>query len=105
MTIQFTRTIDAIKIDENIRVCIKRVKGRVRGELTMAKLLSEPERRANPSNHCVPVFDVFESTEPGFSLLVMPFLLGMNEPPFAFVDEVLDFVQQTLEVGSTHLHY
>ena len=35
--------------------------------------------------------------------MVMPYLLELDDPPFSFVDEVLDFIQQTLEVRPSEL--
>ena len=50
--------------------------------------------------HSVPLYEIIRgSTADVMSdILVMPFLRPFNNPPFVFVDEVVDFVRQTLEV-------
>ena len=50
-------------------------------------------------NHCVPIYDYFiDDEEPFVGFLVMPLLRRFNDPPFYYVDEVMDFIKQTLEV-------
>lgn len=64
-------------------------------------MLSTPERLEDPMNHCVPIYDYFLDTRDsdGGSFIVMPLLRAFNEPPFVYVDEVVDFVHQTLEAS------
>lgn len=53
----------------------------------------------DPRNHCVPILDHFpDDKEPYTEFIVMPFLRPFNDPPFCYVDEVIDFVRQSLEV-------
>lgn len=99
--LQDTRVLDAIKLDDNTRISIKRVASGKRNELEMAKFLSKPEMRDDPANHCVPIIDCFDSTDEGFKLLIMPYLHKFDRVPFLFVDEALDFVQQTMEVSTS----
>jgi serine/threonine protein kinase len=76
---------------------------KVRGfghEAHMLSRFSEPETRDHPHNHCVPILDFFPSKDSNISLLVMPYLCRFNVPPLESVDEVVDFMQQTLEVRS-----
>lgn len=55
-------------------------------------------------NHCVSIQEVFaDDTEPGTEFLVMPQLRCCTDPSFATMEEVLDFVHQTLEVRGTDL--
>ena len=57
----------------------------------------------DPANHSVPILDTFEdSVNKSISYLVMPFLRLTDSPPFAVVEEVLDFVDQILEVRLGH---
>jgi len=58
--------------------------------------------RANPSNHAVPLLDLIVGNDE-YDFIVMPVLRFFNDPPFVFVEEVLDFIQQTLE-GLVFLH-
>ena len=68
-------------------------------ELRIARFLSQPELQAQAGNHAVPVLDVFQDKLiPGQSLVVMPLLRKFDDPPFKFVSEVMDFVDQMLEV-------
>lgn len=85
--------------DDGLRVAIKRVK-RKTDEVEIAKFLSSPTLRCHPLNHCVPILDVFhDPVNPGRTYIVMPLLRPFDDPTFAHVSEVVDFVGQTLEVG------
>ncbi len=77
-------------------VVLKRV-AKGSSESDIARHLSLPERRSNPRNHAVPVLD-FLTGEGQYEFLVMPLLRPFHHPPFVFVDEVTDFIRQTLEV-------
>lgn len=44
-----------------------------------------------------------DNLEPGTEFLVMPQLRCCTDPSFATIEEVLDFVHQTLEVCHTDL--
>lgn len=69
-------------------------------EVPIASLLSTPELLQDPTNHCVPIFDVLDDPlEPTKALLVMPYLRPFDDPEFRTIGEVVDFVSQTLEVG------
>lgn len=90
--------IDAIR-DDGRRVAIKRVE-HARDEVDIAKFLSSPALRQDPSNHCVPILDVFsDPIKPDRTYLVMPNLRPFNTPEFNFFGEVIEFMSQTLEVG------
>ena len=68
-------------------------------ESNIACMFSFEEKVDDPQNHCVPVWDVFASpTEAHLLFLVMPLLRAFNDPPFAAVEEVVDFVDQILQV-------
>ena len=63
-------------------------------------MLSTPERLRDPMNHAVPILDYFIDDENlSQAFMVMPLLRDCNSPPFFFVEEVIDFVQQSLEVS------
>ena len=62
-------------------------------------MLAPEESRPDPKNHCVPVITVIDDPEDDTkSYLVMPFLRPADDPPFDFVKEIVDFVDQILEV-------
>jgi len=92
-----------VRIRDNRDVFIKRVpKSSTEG--TTIAYLSRPTLRAESSNHTVPLLDIIEGNDE-YDFLVMPLLRFFDDPPFRvmFVDEVLDFVQQSLE-GLVFLH-
>ena len=99
MFIQNDTVIDAVDIRNDTTVAIKRIDARSR-ELGIMQLLSSEERRANPSNHCVPLLNHFYDDEEGAIYLVLPLLRAFDDPPFQLVEEVVEFVRQTLEVST-----
>ena len=57
------------------------------------------EKRSD-RNHCVPILDVFQDPlEPDMALLVMPLLRRFNDPEFGTINEVMDFVRQSIDVN------
>ncbi|KAL7284778.1 hypothetical protein ACG7TL_002085 [Trametes sanguinea] len=55
-------------------------------------------------NHCVPIREILpDPYEPDFALMVMPYLRPCNNPEFATVGDVIEFVDQTLE-GLVFMH-
>ncbi|KLO08634.1 hypothetical protein SCHPADRAFT_944281 [Schizopora paradoxa] len=95
------KTIDAVRLSDNKEVFIKRVE-KASSEVDINIYLNNPSLRSDPSNHAVPVLDILIGNDT-YDFLVMPVLRFFNDPPFVFVDEVLDFIQQTLE-GLVFLH-
>lgn len=84
-------------------MCIKRV-GRNDEESRIAQMLSTKELRADPRNHCVPIIEVIEDpNDDSISYVVMPLLRNADSPPFQYVKEIVDFVDQVLEVGLSAL--
>lgn len=93
---KFTNTIDAVRIQDNSSVFIKRIdKGSTEAEINIH--LSNPALRSNPSNHAAPCLDYIYGND-AHDFIVMPILRHFDDPPFVYVDEVTDFIQQTLEV-------
>ncbi|TDL15597.1 hypothetical protein BD410DRAFT_902496 [Rickenella mellea] len=73
-------------------------------ELAIAQFLTKPERMLDPRNHCVPILDHFaDDDDPFVHFIAMPVLRKFNNPPFYNVDEVLNFIEQTLE-GISFMH-
>ncbi|CDO69426.1 hypothetical protein BN946_scf184791.g21 [Trametes cinnabarina] len=55
-------------------------------------------------NHCVPVHEILtDPYDPQLALMVMPYLRPCNNPEFATVGDVVEFVDQTLE-GLVFMH-
>ncbi|KII93068.1 hypothetical protein PLICRDRAFT_378477 [Plicaturopsis crispa FD-325 SS-3] len=99
---QWDNLMDATR-DNGLRVAIKRVE-RKSNEVEIAKFLSSPTMRRQPLNHCVPILDIFsDPLEPEKTLIVMPLLRPFDDPQFAYIGEVVDFVGQTLD-GLMFMH-
>ena len=78
---------------------IKKV-GRNDKESRIAQMLSTTELREDPRNHSVPIIEVIDDPDnDSISYMVMPLLRNASDPPFQFVKEIIDFVNQVLEVG------
>ena len=69
-------------------------------ESRIAQMLSTAELREDPRNHCVPIIEIFDDPDnDSISYMVMPLLRNASDPPFQYVKEIIDFVDQVLEVG------
>lgn len=69
-------------------------------ESEIVKLFSTQALRDCPDNHCVQILDVFQDdVNPAISYIVMPFLRLMDDPPFQYVDDVVDLTDQLLQVS------
>lgn len=79
-------------------ICLKRVEKRHANEIPITQFLSEPQLRADPYNHSVPFLDALLDFDDKYHILVIPFLRPYNDPPFLYVEEVVEFVRQTLQV-------
>ncbi len=70
-------------------------------ELEIALFFSAPERKDEPQNHCVPVWDVLQSPfDQDSKIIVMPRLYEIDEPIFDTMGEALDAIRQLFEVTS-----
>lgn len=89
--------------DEGKCVCIKRI-SRNSHESRIAQMLSTKELRLDPRNHCAPVIEVVDDPDDdSLSYMVMPFLRNADSPPFQYIGEIIDFVNQILEVKTLFL--
>jgi serine/threonine protein kinase len=94
--------LDATEARENGKnVFIKRVDSRTHPkEVKIASRLGLPEKQKDKRNHCVPILAIFsDDRDPWYQYIVMPVLRPFNEPNFTSFGEVVDYVNQTLEVG------
>ena len=62
--------------------------------------------RSDPNNHTVPLLGIVRGNmyDGDCDFLVMPLLRPFDDPPFVYVEEVVDFVRQTLQVCSPVSH-
>ncbi|KAF9475435.1 kinase-like protein [Pholiota conissans] len=89
--------MDAVRISDNSRVVLKKV--RTAGfEISVSQFLSSPTLRQDPRNHTVPLLDVIPlPTDDDWALLVMPKLLEFQRLPFRRVGEFCEAVLQYLQ--------
>ena len=84
-------------------MCIKKIR-RNGDESRIAQMLSTRELREDPRNHCVPIIEVIDDPDRDtLSYLVMPLLRAADSPPFQYIREIIDFVDQILEVRTSSL--
>ena len=62
------------------------------------RLFSCEELAKGARYHCVTILDVFRSEDDRLDFLTMSLLVKFWMPRFSTVDEVLDFMRQTLDV-------
>ena len=96
--LQHPKTIDARRLSDGKNVFLKRTRKGTE-EINITKFFSQPELRANPANHAVPLLDVISDPSLKDDFIVLPVLHRFYDPRFAYVEEALDFIQQTLEVS------
>ncbi|KAH8111764.1 kinase-like domain-containing protein [Phellopilus nigrolimitatus] len=94
--------IDAKRVQDGKIVAIKKFSADSR-EAQIGLMLSSSERLSDPTNHCVPIFDMFVEEDNQTVFIVMPLLRRFNDPEFEHVDEAVDFVRQALE-GLVYMH-
>ena len=95
--------MDAIRICDGTVVAMKRIEAGST-ELEICRYVSSKERSEDADNHRVPILDEFPDREiPNLHFIIMPFLRICYDPPFWSVDEVIDFVKQTLTVRYYYL--
>ncbi|THH13153.1 hypothetical protein EW146_g7036 [Bondarzewia mesenterica] len=95
--------IDATRLKDSMLVSIKKIHND-RSEIEIGTYLSNPSLITHPMNHCVRILDTFpDAMDQQSSFLVMPYLRPFDDPPFAAVGEVVEFVRQTLE-GLCFMH-
>lgn len=93
--------MDAKRKSDGRLVCIKRLL-QYTDEITIARYFSDPERRSDPRNHCVPVLDYFTAVVEGSEehYVVMPLLRKFSDPAFFVISEIVGLMRQLLEVRS-----
>lgn len=84
--------------EDGTRVMIKEI-GRNDEESRIARMLSSEQLQGDPRNHCIPILDVIDDPDDATkSYMIMPLLRPADKPPFQYVKETVDFVDQMLEV-------
>jgi hypothetical protein len=94
------KVLDAIRISDNQKVVLKKVRT-ASYEIPVAQLLSSPALRNDPRNHTIPLLDVIPlPADDDWALLVMPALLEFQKLPFRRVGEFCEAAMQYLQVRS-----
>ncbi|PIL35991.1 hypothetical protein GSI_01651 [Ganoderma sinense ZZ0214-1] len=102
-----TVIMDAIRVSDGRIVVLKRVpKSTYPDEEEYNRFLSMSEPQASdPHNHSVPVYDILQSPlDEDIVLLVMPYLIRIDELKFATVGEAVECFRQLFE-GLQFLHH
>ncbi|KAF9005494.1 hypothetical protein BDQ17DRAFT_1408252 [Cyathus striatus] len=91
--------VDAIREVDGLQVMLKRVNLKnYPTELAFANIFSSELLTSNPKNHCVPVYEILDLPDDNdYAILVMPFLLKFDQPPFICIGEIVEFLRQLLE--------
>lgn len=88
--------MDATRLSSNELVAIKSFVKQGQ-EMHIAQFFSSIR---DSQNHCVPVHEILpDPYNPQLALMVMPYLRPCNNPDFATIGDVLEFVDQTVEVS------
>ncbi|KAH9937748.1 kinase-like domain-containing protein [Amylocystis lapponica] len=97
--------VDAIRVSDGKVVMLKRTSRLTHPhEVEISQMFSSPELASEPRNHCVPVYDVIQTTDDeNTSILVLPLLRGYNDPSLYTVGEVIEFLHQIFE-GLQFMH-
>ncbi|KAF8509611.1 kinase-like domain-containing protein [Hysterangium stoloniferum] len=94
--------MDAIRIETGEMVAIKRIyHSKLSQEFDIGKFFSSGVLVSDPKNHCVPVQQILEVPTHlynGVSLIVMPYLRCLDDPPFLTIGEAVEFFRQVIEV-------
>ena len=67
--------------------------------MDIALYLSSPALVSQPSNHCIPVYEIFTlNGENNIVIMVMPLLRLYSDPSFDTIGEVVECFRQLFEV-------
>ncbi|KAJ6478072.1 kinase-like domain-containing protein [Mycena vitilis] len=93
-----TNALDAVRIKDNQRVVLKRVKGK---ELQIFQRLDV--LRSDARNHTIPLLDAVPLPGTDWTFVVMPYCRRFNSPPFHCRDEFVQAMKQYIE-GLQFMH-
>ncbi|KAJ7142051.1 kinase-like domain-containing protein [Mycena crocata] len=98
-------TLDAVHIQDNIDVCLKRIEvDKHPFEAEIGTFLTSGSLEADSRNHSVPILEILQVPEDdGIIIIVMPLLRKYEEPRFETFGEAVDFFGQIFE-GLKFMH-
>ncbi|KAJ7181563.1 kinase-like domain-containing protein [Mycena crocata] len=96
--------LDATRIQDGKFVMLKWLrKDEDRFEVEVGTWFSAEPQRSDPTNHCVPIYDVLQPPDPEMQIIVMPLLIRYDQTRFDTVGETVSFFRQILE-GMKYMH-
>lgn len=91
--------MDATRLSDGAYVTLKIIRPSLHPyELEIGQYFSSESLRADPANHCVPIYDVIPIPEDQRVIIVMPLLRDYVSPPFCTFGEVVECLRQLFEV-------
>jgi hypothetical protein len=99
-SLKFSQINDATRISDGAIVALKKVNERVHShETDIAQLFSVEPLASDPTNHCIPIYEVLRNPDDQeHVLLVMPFLRKFDNPRFDTFGEAVECFRQIFEV-------
>ncbi|RDB18694.1 hypothetical protein Hypma_014745 [Hypsizygus marmoreus] len=95
--------IDAVRVQDNLKVVIKRV-STATSEIAIGTHLSSAAMSSDSRNHTVPLLEtLYLPDDESLAFIVMPMLLGFDKLPFRRFGEFAEAVQQFLQ-GLEFMH-
>jgi len=97
--------MDAIRVSDGKLVGLKKVSKSLHpSEAKIAQFFSSEPLVSDPSNHCVPVYDILQVPEEDDRIIIIiPFLRKYDSPNFETIGEVVSFFSQALK-GMQFMH-
>ena len=101
--VKFPQINDAIRISDGKIVALKKVNEHVHPhETDIAQFFSVEPLASDPTNHCIPIYEVLRNpNDQEHVLLVMPFLRKFDNPRFDTFGEAVECFRQIFEVLDT----
>ncbi|KAJ7151754.1 kinase-like domain-containing protein [Mycena crocata] len=96
--------MDATRVEDGKFVMLKKIRKEVdSSEVEIATWFSAEPQRSDPENHCVPIFEVLQTSDPAVQLIVMPLLTRYDKPRFDTIGEAVSFFRQIFR-GLKYMH-
>lgn len=95
-----SKLLDATRLSDGAYVVLKIIRPSQHPyEVEIGQYLSSESLRADPTNHCVPIYEVIPIPEEEQRvIIVMPLLRDYLSPPFCTFGEVVECLRQLFEV-------
>jgi len=94
--------LDATRTSDGTYVLLKIVSKSLHPyEVEIGRFFSSEPLRSDPSNHCIPIYDVLSVPDDNDKvIIVMPLLHEYTSPPFGTIGEAVECFRQLFEVSS-----